>query len=156
MKGTYLLILHMESACQQLRIGRLGCYDFVPGYYLYVGSAFGAGGLAARLGYHRRRVKVCPHWHIDYLRLHTDLREVWALVSEQRLEQRWCGALMSVPGIQMPVRGFGSSDTSDPTHLFFLPTYPYPCLLSPVLLPASFCDNLRSSSLVLDIERYSE
>ncbi len=46
--GTYALVL----ACQKtgrVRIGRLGVLALQPGFYVYVGSAFGSGGLAARL-----------------------------------------------------------------------------------------------------------
>ena len=36
------------------------------GFYIYVGSAFGAGGLSSRLHRHlRKRKKI--HWHIDQL-----------------------------------------------------------------------------------------
>ena len=42
-KGTYVLI---GSVCQmkRLEIGSLGKFDIVPGFYCYMGSAFGAGG----------------------------------------------------------------------------------------------------------------
>jgi hypothetical protein len=45
-KGTYFLI---ASAVQMKRpeIGRVGAYGFVPGFYAYIGSAFGSGGLRA-------------------------------------------------------------------------------------------------------------
>ena len=46
--GTYVLILHL-SEMQQVQIGKLCIYDFMPGHYGYVGSAFGPGGLAVRL-----------------------------------------------------------------------------------------------------------
>ena len=43
-RGTYILISHLESMVR-LDIGRMGRFDFVPGFYAYVGSAFGPGGL---------------------------------------------------------------------------------------------------------------
>jgi Uri superfamily endonuclease len=50
-KGTYVLIA-FEAHMKRLKIGRLGACDIVPGYYAYVGSAFGSGGLRARIGHH--------------------------------------------------------------------------------------------------------
>ena len=50
-KGTYVLIAFVAQM-KRLEIGRLGAYDIVPGYYAYVGSAFGAGELRARIGHH--------------------------------------------------------------------------------------------------------
>jgi len=64
-KGTYVLILHVAEL-KRMEIGRLGAFDIRPGFYAYVGSAFGAGGLRARLGRHIESV-AAPHWHIDYL-----------------------------------------------------------------------------------------
>lgn len=62
-KGTYVL-LSSVSLQKRLEVGRLGAFDLVPGCYAYVGSAFGAGGLRARLGHHLQS-NAAPHWHID-------------------------------------------------------------------------------------------
>ncbi|MGF1529551.1 MAG: DUF123 domain-containing protein [Candidatus Competibacterales bacterium] len=64
--GSYVLILTTQASCQ-LALGRRGPFALDPGIYLYVGSAFGPGGLRGRLRHHLRPV-VKPHWHIDYLR----------------------------------------------------------------------------------------
>ena len=64
-KGTYVLVVSVVQM-KRLEIGRLGAYDIVPGFYAYVGSAFGSGGLRARLGHHLEST-ASPHWHIDYL-----------------------------------------------------------------------------------------
>ncbi|MEW8259618.1 MAG: DUF123 domain-containing protein, partial [Candidatus Thiodiazotropha taylori] len=61
---------------QQIQVGRLGLCDFTRGWYLYVGSAFGPGGVAARCAHHRR-ISPRPRWHIDYLRAVTNLRQIW-------------------------------------------------------------------------------
>ncbi len=50
-KGTYVLVAFVAEM-KRLEIGRLGAHDVVPGFYLYVGSAFGSGGLRARIGHH--------------------------------------------------------------------------------------------------------
>jgi len=64
-KGTYILIARVLQM-KRLSIGRLGKFDLVPGFYAYVGSAFGFGGLRARIGHHLESTAE-PHWHIDYL-----------------------------------------------------------------------------------------
>ena len=51
-KGTYVLIASVPQM-KRLGIGQLGEFDIVPGYYAYVGSAFGAGGLYARISHQR-------------------------------------------------------------------------------------------------------
>jgi hypothetical protein len=43
-KGTYILIARV-SQMKRLAIGSLGEFDIIPGFYAYVGSAFGSGGL---------------------------------------------------------------------------------------------------------------
>jgi Uri superfamily endonuclease len=50
-KGTYVLISHMVQM-KRLEIGSLGEFDIIPGFYAYVGSAFGSGGLRSRIGHH--------------------------------------------------------------------------------------------------------
>ena len=42
--GTYVLLLHLPDN-EQLTIGKLGTFDFPAGWYAYVGSAFGPGGV---------------------------------------------------------------------------------------------------------------
>ena len=64
-KGTYILITSV-SQMRRWEVGSLGKFDLVPGFYAYVGSAFGPGGLQARVGHHLAGTAE-PHWHIDYL-----------------------------------------------------------------------------------------
>ena len=73
--GTYALLLE-ATAMQEVPIGKLGVLHMLPGIYVYVGSALGPGGLAARVGRHALREKTL-HWHIDYLRAETRLLAVW-------------------------------------------------------------------------------
>jgi Uri superfamily endonuclease len=51
--GTYALLLKLDKQ-ERITVGRLGTFGFPAGYYLYVGSALGPGGLRARLARHRR------------------------------------------------------------------------------------------------------
>ncbi|NJN65946.1 MAG: GIY-YIG nuclease family protein [Chloroflexaceae bacterium] len=125
MKGTYLCILHLATALRQLPVGKLGKFDCAPGYYLYIGKAFGPGGVPARLRHHQKPTRTRPHWHLDYLVPHTRLTEVWT-VSPLNLETAWCEALAAIPDLSIPIRGFGASDSPCTAHLFYSPVAP-PC-----------------------------
>jgi Uri superfamily endonuclease len=92
---------------------------FQSGFYLYVGSAFGAGGVRARVNHHLQ-ASTRPHWHIDYLKPHVSVREVWLSYDRKRREHLWARFLSSMPGISVPMPGFGSSDCGCEAHLFFL------------------------------------
>ncbi len=118
-KGTYVLVTFVEQM-KRLEIGRLGAYDIVPGYYAYVGSAFGAGGLRARLGHHLESA-ASPHWHIDYLLQAAAPVEVWYSTSNRKLERRWAELLEDAREFSVPVPRFGSSDyhRSRSSHLFY-------------------------------------
>jgi Uri superfamily endonuclease len=64
--GTYALILRSHSKATT-QVGRWGRINLETGYYIYIGSAFGPGGVRARVSRHFRKEKR-KHWHIDYLR----------------------------------------------------------------------------------------
>jgi Uri superfamily endonuclease len=117
-RGTYALLLHLPETAQA-EVGRLGTVSFAPGRYLYVGSAHGAGGLAARVARHLRADKV-RHWHVDTLTALARPVEVWFATGQARLECAWAEALAATPGVTIPVAGFGSSDCGCPSHLFHL------------------------------------
>lgn len=86
-KGTYTLIVSVAQR-RRLEIGRLGAFDIVPGFYAYVGSACGPGGIRARISHHMEST-AAPHWHIDYLLGVATPIEVWFTVSDRKLEQDW-------------------------------------------------------------------
>jgi Uri superfamily endonuclease len=117
-KGTYVLIAFVAQM-KRLRIGRLGTYDLVPGYYAYVGSAFGPGGLCARIGHHLEST-AAPHWHIDYLLQCAVPTEVWYTTADKKLEHQWAEFLEQAPHFRVAIRRFGSSDyhRSRSSHLF--------------------------------------
>jgi Uri superfamily endonuclease len=114
--GTYALVLAC-GATHTVRIGKLGELQVQPGYYLYVGSAFGTGGLAARLRHHER-IAARTHWHIDYLRAVCDLIEVWFTTDPRPREHIWARAVAHLPGAGVPMPSFGSSDCECAAHLF--------------------------------------
>ena len=116
-KGIYCLVLHTRGAV--IPVGARGEVTFPPGWYVYVGSALGPGGLA-RVDrhircYHREGAHP-PRWHIDYLL--TDERFVldWVVTGEttDRLE---CTLARTLGGDGVP--GFGCSDCRCATHLFY-------------------------------------
>lgn len=122
MGGTYILILHALSD-QEVGIGKLGIFNLCKGFYAYVGSAFGAGGLAARLKHHFGS-SARPHWHIDYLRGFMQIKEVWLSTDKSKHEHEWAGILSMQEGITIPVMRFGSSDCHCNSHLFNFPQQP--------------------------------
>ncbi len=54
--GAYLLLIDL-AAPLALAIPRLGVATLAPGRYVYGGSAYGPGGLRARIGRHLRADK---------------------------------------------------------------------------------------------------
>ncbi len=113
--GTYVLIFHCLSN-KQLQVGKWGLIDIEPGYYLYVGSAFGPGGIKARVARHHRLNKA-KHWHIDYLREHMDLISVWYSYDNQKFEHQWAQTSSDMSYME-PVHGFGCTDCHCYSHLF--------------------------------------
>ena len=120
--GTYVLLLHLETN-ETIQIGRLGKFFFPAGWYTYIGSAFGAGGLLGRIKHHLR-VPEQPHWHIDYLRKYAQIIEIWLSPDSERREEDWVDMMLDVPGAVTLVEGFGASDTNKETHLFYFDVKP--------------------------------
>jgi Uri superfamily endonuclease len=120
--GTYALILHscME---QRVQIGKLGELDVTPGFYVYVGSAFGPGGLTARVTRHRQKTKKL-RWHIDYLTAVMSVEQVWNTLDADRRECQWAEVLGKMRGAYMPLARFGASDCACRTHLWSFPIRP--------------------------------
>ncbi len=119
--GTYILLLHNQAQIK-VQVGRLREIVFEPGYYLYVGSAFGPGGVRARVLRHCRRHKPL-HWHIDYLSAVTTPLGAWYCHAATPLEHDWAGALQKMDGF-LPILGFGCSDCKCASHLFHTLTPP--------------------------------
>jgi Uri superfamily endonuclease len=117
--GTYVLIARVLQT-KRLGIGSLGEFDITPGFYAYVGSAFGSGGLRARLGHHLESLAE-PHWHIDYLLEVATPIEIWFTTADRKLEKDWAELLEEAPGFRVPIARFGSSDyhRSRASHLFY-------------------------------------
>lgn len=117
-KGSYCLVFQLIEK-QRLLIGKIGIIDFLPGYYFYLGSAKGSGGLRARIFRHLQ-IEKKNFWHLDYLR--PNLLFLFAFYSfEINKECDWCQTISTNSGFIKPVQGFGSSDCirGCSTHLLF-------------------------------------
>jgi Uri superfamily endonuclease len=121
--GSYALLLELSQVVT-LANSRLAGRSIPPGWYAYLGSALGPGGLRGRLGHHLRLVRR-PHWHIDWLKPWENCRLVLYQVGEKRMECAWSQVLLGLPGAAAPLRGFGASDCRFvprcPAHLVSLP-----------------------------------
>ena len=102
----------------RLEWGRGRAAELSPGHYLYVGSAYGPGGLRARLARHFRTEKR-PHWHIDRLLAVAD--PIGALAVPGGRECALAARLRAGPPPAVPIAGFGASDCRCETHLFAAP-----------------------------------
>lgn len=120
--GTYALILS-AVADELVQIGRLGQLQVRAGFYVYVGSAFGPGGVRARVAHHSRGA-ARPHWHIDYLRVAAHLTTIWYTYDTRRREHQWAEVLQGTRGASIPLQRFGASDCPCASHLYFLSTRP--------------------------------
>ena len=104
-------------------MGRLGVLAIRPGYYVYVGSAFGPGGVRARVARHvgqgARR-----HWHVDYLWPLLWVGEIWYCHDPIRREHEWAGILLHAMRSSVPLRLFGASDCRCEAHLAFFEQRP--------------------------------
>ena len=113
--GTYALLLQTDTP-QTIAVGALGELAVGAGRYVYVGSAFGPGGVRARVHRHARG-DGATHWHIDYLRAVATLTHVWWTHDDTRRECEWAAALRDRLGATVPLRGFGASDCTCQSHL---------------------------------------
>ena len=113
--GTYALILQ-SHATARIQIGRWREIDIEPGYYIYIGSAFGPGDVRARFSRHFRANKP-NHWHIDYLSEYVTPLAAWVNYEPEKFEHQWAHALFEMSGLSS-IQGFGCSDCRCYSHIF--------------------------------------
>lgn len=118
MKGTYCLVLKLERD-ETILINKKG-HDFRRGYYVYVGS--GVNNLEKRIERHKSLQKK-KFWHVDYFLEYAKILNVKTIVSHERRE---CEVSRKVKQLadDEPMKGFGSSDCSCNTHLYYFKTNP--------------------------------
>ncbi|RLE55591.1 MAG: hypothetical protein DRJ40_07650 [Thermoprotei archaeon] len=115
--GIYVLIVKvLTTIC--LRVRSLGVVEVPEGYVVYVGSAWGFGGLKSRLSRHLRKSKSVK-WHIDYITCSYFTR-VEAIVYAERAGRELEHVLATEFSkfFKPLARGFGSSDCRCVAHAF--------------------------------------
>ena len=134
--GTYALILRSHRVDEQT-VGALGKVKVHPGFYIYVGSALGPGGIRSRVSRHLKASKKL-HWHIDYLRQKMPIKAIWYAKTASVQEHHWAKTIDCWSLATIAVQGFGASDCQCDSHLFF-------CQAMPAL--ADFRDRLEAGDL---------
>ena len=112
-KGTYFLCLFLPNS-KKIKIGKIGDIFFETGYYLYVGKAFGPGGLKGRIKRHLLK-NTKKRWHIDYLKSHCKI--VYAGIFEDIDIE--CLIANTFKEKFISIKNFGSSDCNCFSHLFY-------------------------------------
>lgn len=117
-RGCYMILMRLRRKTP-LEVGKLGRIHFNPGYYIYVGSA--KRNLSKRIERHRR-LRKNKFWHIDYFRAVAEILTMLPIRSSKDLECELAGALSAYADRQIP--GFGASDCTCPSHLFWTRRHP--------------------------------
>lgn len=133
--GGYILWMHLSSG-RITEIGRLGLFSLPAGWYVYVGSARGAGGVRARVERHlnpNRRT----HWHIDYLLPAALVLAVWVSFDSRQGECAWADLLVQRGKARRIVPGFGASDCRCAGHLLYWRRPPNTAEMESLLRPDS-------------------
>ncbi len=127
-KGIYTLII-FNSSDSNLKIGRLGTWNFPKGFYTYTGSGLGVGAssLINRVSRHLK-IKKRKFWHIDYFLADkkTFLVDIFATLNNIKQECEINHLLKGIKGSKIIVPGFGASDCKKncESHLLFFPKIP--------------------------------
>lgn len=116
-KGNYILQLILEKG-KEIAVGKSKNQFFESGYYLYIGSAFGGGGVKSRLDRHLRSEKKL-HWHIDYLLLETKIVSAWFILLDYSIEHKIAAEFIATKNFKVGMNRFGSGDCNCVSHLFF-------------------------------------
>lgn len=116
MGGTYSLLIELPRPTT-IEFGAIGELPLEAGWYVYVGSALGAGGFA-RIDRHRRVAEGTNdtrHWHIDYLLGHPESRIDRAMRS-QGVDAE-CSISGAIDG--RAIDGVGATDCTCSSHLHY-------------------------------------
>ncbi len=116
--GTYVTFFRLPKAATRLRVGALGTFDFPAGWYAYLGSAFGGGGVRARTNRHLT-TDTPKRWNIDWLKPRCTPAAVWWTHERRHVEFDWADLLAELPEASCPAARFGGNDNpSADAHLF--------------------------------------
>lgn len=117
MKGIYVLILRLDKETV-IQVGKLGKFRFKKGYYAYIGSALGTGGFK-RVTRHFNVASgknLTRKWHIDFLLPYSEVVCAVLIPVDESIE---CSAAKATGEFCSAIPGFGCSDCSCHSHLFF-------------------------------------
>ena len=115
--GAYLLVIELSAPCI-ITLPERPPITLPPGCYGYCGSAYGPGGIRARVGHHLRPKKPA-RWHIDQLTRTGSVVDFRLIPGGKE-----CDILQQLnrqAGVGVPIPGFGSTDCAGcPAHLVSL------------------------------------
>ncbi len=111
--GAYLLVITMAEETP-VTVGKLGRIVFEKGFYVYCGSA--KRNLSQRVKRHLGKRKRM-HWHIDYLTSAAEKIRPFPVFTGKNIECTMADDIRNIGGI--PVPGFGASDCTCRSHLFY-------------------------------------
>jgi len=117
--GSYLIQLNFMHT-RVIQAGALGPITLKKGWYVYTGSAM--KNLSSRITRHCRKIRKTPHWHIDYITPWASNIRAFPIRSYSNLECALARAMSGAGG--RPVPGFGCSDCSCRSHLFYFESNP--------------------------------
>ncbi|NHK29998.1 MAG: GIY-YIG nuclease family protein [Asgard group archaeon] len=121
-KGTYILFFS-NNLDAKIIVGSLGELFLEKGFYLYVGSAFGPGGLKKRIQRHLNPNKKI-FWHIDYLSKNKqfiliNIIEIFSSIKEECLIVNFLLENIFSKDEIKSIKNFGSSDCKCKSHLLY-------------------------------------
>jgi Uri superfamily endonuclease len=114
-RGTYILVISLDHD-RLITVGKLGLIHFRSGVYAYCGSAM--AGYRGRVGRHFSKDKKV-HWHIDYLLQEADPIGAYLVPGGEGVECSLGRIISSLDGSE-PIPGFGCSDCSCASHLYWI------------------------------------
>jgi Uri superfamily endonuclease len=126
--GVYALVMSLAKP-QTIKIGKLGTFDFEPGWYIYLGTAHGGGGVKRRTDRHCRVTdNKTFKWNVDYFRPFATMHEIWFSHAHKFFEHEWAWAVHWMAGASIPVLEFGANDCypNCPAHFFHFSRRPFP------------------------------
>ncbi len=116
-KGSYLLMFTLDQTLY-IDIGKYREVFFQEGNYLYAGSAFGPGGLNARVKRHLSTDKK-KKWHLDWIRPSLSFISGWYILGKN-LECEWSQKISRMDGVFIPLFKMGASDCKQGCPAHFL------------------------------------
>ncbi len=112
--GAYVLIIDLDEPLA-LDMPRKSPATLTPGRYVYCGSAYGPGGMRARVARHCKRQKAV-RWHIDRLTMAGRIIAVHGEPGGRECDL--VDQVLATDGASIPAPDFGSTDCRRcPSHL---------------------------------------